>query len=355
MDATVNVNQRRLLLPEWHEQWGVMLAWPHHSTDWVDNLDAAEQCYVKLVGAIVRFEKVLLLCQDATHRLRIETRLTQDSIALASIVFVEIPYDDTWARDFGFITITSETGLRLLDFEFTAWGGKFAASQDNGINRVLFRQSVLASCDTEAHDLVLEGGSIETDGLGTLLTTRRCLLNPNRNPDLSESEIEERLTQALGVSRVLWLSHGYLEGDDTDAHIDTLARFVNPTTLVHLSCSDPADSHFAELQAMTEELAQLTQLDGSPYTLIAIDIQPPIYRDKRRLGASYVNFLMVNEAVLVPIYGHPESDQAALQAIELACPDRTVVPINCLPLIEQNGSLHCVTMQIPKGVITGDA
>ena len=190
MDATVNVNQRRLLLPEWHEQWGVMLAWPHHSTDWVDNLDAAEQCYVELVGAIVRFEKVLLLCQDATHRQCIETRLTQDSIALSSIVFVEIPYDDTWARDFGFITITSETGLRLLDFEFTAWGGKFAASQDNGINRVLFRQSVLASCDTEAHDWVLEGGSIETDGLGTLLTTRRCLLNPNRNPDLSESEIE---------------------------------------------------------------------------------------------------------------------------------------------------------------------
>lgn len=355
MEHTVSTSQTRLFLPEWHEQWGVMIAWPHHSTDWVDNLEAAEQCYVELVGAIVRFEKVLLLCQDATHRQWIEARLTQASIALSSIVFVEIPYDDTWARDFGFITMTTDTGLRLLDFEFTAWGGKFAASQDNGINQILFQQSLLAHCATESHDWVLEGGSIETDGRGTLLTTRRCLLNPNRNPDLSESELEERLKQALGVSRVLWLNHGYLEGDDTDAHIDTLARFVNPTTLVHLSCSDPADSHFTELQAMTKELAQLTQPDGSPYTLVAIDIPPPIYRERRRLGASYVNFLMINDAILVPVYGHSESDQAALQAIQLACPDRSVVPINCLPLIEQNGSLHCVTMQIPKGVITGDA
>ncbi len=341
----------RRFWPEWHEQWGVLLAWPHAETDWVSNLDDARLCYRDIIAAIARYERVLLLCCDEATHVEAQTYLSGSGIDLDRVLFWVVPYDDTWARDFGFISTCSETGPVLLDFQFDAWGGKFSASADNEINQQLFRQPLLNHNQTETQAWVLEGGSIETDGLGTLLTTRKCLLNPNRNPDLDEAEIEQRLKSCLGVDRVLWLDHGELEGDDTDAHIDTLARFVDEQTIVHMACSNPEDAHYEELRAMEQELRALVQPNGAPYKLVPVEL-PTVYdHEARRLGGSYVNFLLVNGAVIAPIYGDDTADQAALTQLAQACPDREIVPVNCRALIEQNGSLHCVTMQIPKEVM----
>lgn len=341
----------RRFWPEWHEQWGVLLAWPHAETDWVDNLDDARRCYLGIIAAIARYENVLLLCRDESTQLEAKTVVSSSGVDTDRVTFVVVPYDDTWARDFGFISTCSDMGPVLLDFQFDAWGGKFSASADNEINQQLFRHALLAHNQTETQSWVLEGGSIETDGLGTLLTTRKCLLNPNRNPDLDEAEIERRLKSSLGVDRVLWLDHGELDGDDTDAHIDTLARFVDEQTIVHMACTNPEDAHYDELQAMALELQALCQPNGAPYNLVPIELPAVFGDDGRRLGGSYVNFLLVNGALLAPIYGDDAADQAALAQLAKACPNREIVPVNCRALIEQNGSLHCITMQIPKEVV----
>ena len=341
----------RRFWPEWQEQWGVLLAWPHYETDWAGNLDDAQLCYRDLIAAITLYERVLLLCRDEETQIEVQKYLSSSAVDLDRVVCAVVPYDDTWARDFGFISTCSDMGSVLLDFQFDAWGGKFGASADNEINRQLFRHTLLKHNQTETQAWVLEGGSIETDGLGTLLTTRKCLLNPNRNPDLSESDIEQRLKSSLGVDRVLWLDHGELEGDDTDAHIDTLARFVDEQTIVHMACTNPEDAHYDELQAMALELQALCQPNGAPYNLVPIELPAVFGDDGRRLGGSYVNFLLVNGALLAPIYGDGAADQAALAQLAKACPNREIVPVNCRALIEQNGSLHCITMQIPKEVV----
>lgn len=340
----------RQFLPEWHRQWGILLAWPHEETDWLDNLAEAQACYVELAHAITRFENVLIICLNEGHQAAIRSALGARGVDLARVHFETMQYDDTWARDFGFITVFDHGKLLLLDFKFNAWGGKFESSADDQINQNLFARALFKHNTFEAQPWVLEGGSIETDGLGTLLTTEYCLLNPNRNPDLSRSDIEAKLIAALGVERILWLSRGSLEGDDTDAHIDTLARFVDEQTIVYMRCSDMTDSHFDELQAMESELQLMRQPNGQPYRLVPIDMPVMIESDGRRLSASYVNFLLVNGAVLLPVYGDAEADEQAITAMAKACPDRAIVPINCRALIEQNGSLHCITMQIPEEV-----
>jgi agmatine/peptidylarginine deiminase len=344
--------QTRQFPAEWHTQWGVLLAWPHPNTDWADNLNAAERCYSEIISAITQYEQVLLLCHDAQHQAHIQVCLAQTDCQLARIVWVQQPYNDTWARDFGFITILAAQKPLLLDFTFNAWGGKFDADLDNALNQELVKQPLLASNRLEVHELVLEGGSLESDGQGTLLTTEICLLNPNRNPSLSKADIEQALKSSLGVKRVLWLAQGHLEGDDTDAHIDTLARFADPQTIVYMSCDDPTDSHFNALHAMEQELTQLCQANGQAYNLIPIPLPQAIYQNERRLPASYVNFLIMNHAVLLPIYHDARTDIIAIQQMQHAFPQHKIIPIDCRALIAQNGSLHCITMQIPQEVIS---
>lgn len=337
----------RIFPAEWHPQWGVLLAWPHPDTDWADNLAAAETCYAQIITAISQRENVLLLCHDAQHQTHIETVLGDTH----NVHFMQMPYNDTWARDFGFITITENGKPLLLDFTFNAWGGKFEANWDNAINTHLITRPPIQGNTLETHPLVMEGGSLETDGQGTLLTTEICLLNPNRNPDLDRAAIETQLRQTLGVNRILWLAHGHLEGDDTDAHIDTLARFADPHTLIYMSCDDPSDTHYPALQAMEREIQALRQANGEPYRLFPIPLPAGIHDAGRRLPASYVNFLIINGAVLLPIYGDGRCDPIAIAQTQAAFPQHEVIPIDCRALIAQNGSLHCVTMQIPQEVV----
>ncbi|WP_101674991.1 agmatine deiminase family protein [Alloalcanivorax mobilis] len=334
----------RRLLPEWHPQWGVLLAWPDARTDWADALEDTQSCYQDLLSAILGHERVLLVCRDAQSADAVRERLRAADIGVDRLHTVIADYDDTWTRDFGPITVQQDGQPLLLDFRFTGWGGKFGSANDDALNAAL-----PWSAEREAVDLVLEGGAIDTDGQGTLLTTRACLLNPNRNPSLNLAELEAGLKKQLGVERIWWLENGYLEGDDTDAHVDTLARFVNPRTIAYVQCQDRDDDHYPALAAMERELQALADAHG--LTLVALPMAVPQYNaEGERLPATYANFLITNRAILVPTY-RCATDAAALDALGAVAGERLVVGVPCRALIEQHGSLHCVTMQLPEGVL----
>jgi len=334
---------------EWEAQDAVLIAWPHAGTDWSANLADVESTYVALSLAITRFERCVIVVADTPLRAHVIERLTAAGVDTGRVQLVEAPYDDTWLRDSGPITLHEGSGHRLLDFRFTGWGGKFGASQDDELISALFARGLFGAAAHERIDFALEGGAIETDGAGTLLTTWACL--HQRHPGLTPAQVAERLKVALRVDHVMILEHGALEGDDTDAHIDTLARLVSPDTIVHQACDDPSDHHYASLSAMANELAALRTRSGEPYRLLPLPWTRPILdATGRRLAASYANFLIINGAVLMPAYGD-RADGLAARVLAEAFPGREVVPVPARALIEQNGSLHCITMQLPEGVL----
>jgi len=335
----------RRLPAEWEEQDGVLLAWPHAKTDWADSLDEVIGVYCELVRAISRFERVVIIGPNPGG---IRASLSKMNIDLTKVMIIKAMTNDTWCRDFGPITVISINYAEHLDFGFNGWGLKFLANHDNQINTVLIESGILAGRHTRP-GLILEGGSIESDGQGTLLTTTTCLLEPNRNPHLSRAEIESRLKQLFNLQHLLWLEHGYLSGDDTDSHIDTLARLAPNNTILYVNCNDTQDEHFSELQSMKQQLQSFRTIDHEPFRLLPLPWPAPIYDNNgKRLPATYANFLVINQAILVPTYNDP-ADSNALQVVASAFPQREVVPIDCRYLIEQHGSLHCVTMQLPKG------
>jgi len=336
----------RKLPAEWEPQSAIQFTFPHADSDWAEVLDEVTPCFVELIEAVSRFEKALVVCAAASEVKRLLANANWENLILA-----EAPSNDTWARDHGGITIFEDDKPVILDFMFNGWGLKFPADKDNLITRKLYEQGFFQTKQIRHGGLVLEGGAIESDGQGTLLTTAQCLLSPNRNPHMTQDEIEAQLKKVFGLERVLWLYHGHLIGDDTDAHIDTLARFCNPETIAYVQCTDPADEHFTALQRMEAELQALKTSAGEPYKLVPLPLPGAIYAaDGHRLPATYANFLIVNDAVLVPTYNVPE-DAEALARLRNCFPDRIVMGIDCSALILQHGSLHCVTMQYPAGVI----
>ena len=361
-----------LRLPaEWEPQSGVMIAWPHEGTDWAPRLTEVETTYSALVAAITRFEPVVICVRDAALRRRAEECLFQKAGArldLGRIRWVEIPYDDTWLRDSGPISLIDsshgERRFRLLDFRFTGWGGKYRADQDDALVSRCFELGVFSpQCAHQPIDFALEGGAIESDGQGHLLTTWACL--HQRHPEQSPKALSQLLREHLKSAQVLMLDRGYLEGDDTDAHIDTLARFAPNNRIVFQGCQKANDNHFAELAAMREQLTALRTADGKAFELLEMPWAEPIFDadqtdgsepdgsrhdEGRRLAASYANYLIVNGAVLYPAYDDP-ADLEAGKILAAAYPDRQIVAVPCRPLIWQNGSLHCITMQLPQGVL----
>ena len=265
------------------------------------------------------------------------------------LLIVGEPSNDTWARDHGFISLVDDQGgRRLLDFKFNGWGEKFPADLDNAINRRLYDEGKLKGEYIDCLDFVLEGGSIESDGKGTVFTTSCCLLAPHRNQPLSQAEIEKRLKKELCAERVIWIDHGSLTGDDTDGHIDTLVRICPDDTLLYVGCDDPQDEQYEELRLMEEQLKTFRTLDGKPYRLLKLPMPHPILFEGDRLPATYANFLVINGAVLCPTYDQPDLDAEALRLIGQAFPDREIVGIDCRNIIKQHGSLHCCTMQYPR-------
>ena len=322
---------------EWEPQSAVQLTWPHAGTDWAPMLDEISETYRQMVAAIERYEPVLTVSPGNT---------------LYSTINVHCSTDDTWARDHGFITLVNDRGnARLLDFQFNGWGEKFPASQDNAINRHIFDEGLLNGEYVSQLDFVLEGGSIESDGRGTVFTTTCCLMAPHRNQPMTQQQIEERLKTALCADRIVWISHGKLTGDDTDGHIDTLVRICPDDTLLYVGCDNPNDEQYDELQLMERELQDLRTIDGRPYRLLRLPMPQPIIEDDLRLPATYANFLVINGAVLCPTYNQPDLDREALRLIGQAFPGRDIIGIDCCSIIRQHGSLHCCTMQYPAGVI----
>ncbi|MDW5376923.1 agmatine deiminase family protein [Halomonas sp. HP20-15] len=339
------------LFPEWHPQDAILLTWPGAHSDWASILPRIEATLEAMVVAIARHQRVLISVADEATRQRLLATFRHLGVDTACLLFAEAPSDDSWARDHGPIAIERDGLPVLLDYRFTGWGGKFPAARDDALTARLQAAGVFAA-PVEAHDLVLEGGAIDTDGAGTLLTTEACLLNPNRNPRLDRQALESRLREEMGIARVLWLRHGHLEGDDTDSHIDTLARFCDPQTIAYVRCDDPTDPHYAELRAMEEELEALRRADGEPYRLIPLPWPKPCFdpEDGHRLPATYANFLIINGAVLMPAYAD-SADARALAALAEAFPDHELIPIDCRSVIRQHGSLHCLTMQLPRGCL----
>ena len=343
---------RRHLPAEWAPQSGVLLTWPHGHGDWAPQLARVETVFTHIASEISHREQVLITCRDAGHRAHVRQLLQESATNDQRITFHIAPSNDSWARDHGPITIIDDDGRpRLLDFTFNGWGGKYPAEQDNRITRTLARAGAFGTTPCQPVDLVLEGGSIDSDGQGRILTTAACLLSPGRNPQLDREGIEARLREHLGASDILWLQHGALAGDDTDSHIDTLARFCDPHSIAFVACDDPDDAHYRELQAMHTELQALTTASGQPYRLIPLPLPCPQFNAAgERLPATYANFLIINGAVLVPTYNDPQ-DSVALERLQTAFPRRDIIGIDARPLIEQFGSLHCVTMQLPAGVL----
>jgi agmatine deiminase len=335
---------------EWEPQDAILLAWPHKNTAWAGLLEDSVQLYEALVSVICDYADVVIaIPEDEIEHVR--ARLDAMEIPLEYVYFYPVEYNDTWTRDYGPITVQTDEGMKLLNFTFSGWGGKFPSNLDNHSTQALYDIDAFPAAEIEAVDFVLEGGSIESDGQGTLLTTSSCLLNKNRNPHLSKNEIEQKLKATFNARKINWLDSGYLAGDDTDGHIDVLARICPNNTIVYTACDDELDEHYLSLKKMEKELENLTNADGQTYRLLPLPWPGAKFSDTdSRLPATYANFLIVNEAVLVPIYDSL-SDEDALEVISQAFPGYEIFGIPCLTLIERGGSLHCITMQLPEGVL----
>ncbi len=331
---------------EWEPQEFIQLTWPHSNTDWRDYLESAYACFIKIAEAISRFQKLLIVCKDSSICMKQLSHLDQ-----SKILFFELDSNDTWARDHGGITVFKDNNPVIYDFQFNGWGQKFPATKDNIITKQLYNKKAFRnSTYMDFNDFVFEGGGIESNGNGILLTTSECLLSKNRNEKLSRQKIELKLLNWFGASKVLWLDSGYLAGDDTDSHIDTLARFANKNTILYVSPPEKGDEHYESLIKMESQLKAFTNLDGVPFNLIPLPFPPAVYNEEgERLPATYANFLFINNAVLVPIY-NLVTDSEAISTFERTFPDKEIIGIDCSILIKQHGSLHCVTMQYPKGI-----
>ncbi len=339
---------------EWEAQDAVMLTWPHKNTDWLPVLDRVESVYFELAGILLHYTNLII----AAHPAIMSSLQDQFAKTLTrrphQIYLYPAQSNDTWTRDHGPVGIENAGKKQLLDFTFNGWGNKFAAGLDNQISAALAQLGAFNATQLIRCPFVLEGGAIESDGKGCILTTSACLLNQNRNPSLDKIEVEKLLRSCLGADKVLWLDHGYLAGDDTDSHIDTLARFAPDGVILYVKCDDRGDEHFPALQKMEAQLRTLADRDQRRYRLLPLPWPAAKYDAQgQRLPATYANFLVTNNAVLAPVYGD-NKDALALRQLGKAFPGRNIHAVDGSTLITQHGSLHCITMQIPAGVLSSN-
>ena len=341
---------------EWTKQDGILLAFPHQDSDWREYLAEVREVYCQIIYEIIQIQSCLVLCQNKEEVKQIIKSYAKNSQwnleYLKNLYLIEIPTNDTWARDFGGITINYQGQNLVLDYGFNGWGLKFAANYDNNITKQLHKLGIFKQIKTKK--IILEGGSIESNGEGIILTNTQCLLESNRNPAYSQNKIEKILKKDFGAKKILWLNYGYLAGDDTDSHIDTLARFIDKNTIAYLKCEDKNDEHYQALAKMEKELKKLKNLNQKPFKLVSLPFCEAKYFHNERLPATYANFLFLNGAVLLPIY-RDKNDNKAIKILQKALPKHKIIPIDCSVLIRQHGSLHCISMQFPKGTLNYEA
>ncbi len=336
---------RKVLPAEWHPQKFVMLTWPHEY-GWAGILKEIDATFVEITQNLVARVEVIITATNENHKKHITHLLKTKNLPLNRIHIYIAPSQDVWVRDHGPITILAGDECTLLKFTFNGWGNKYPADQDNLIVPRLYQQGAFGKLPLKTIDFAFEGGGIESDGQGTLMLTREWLTA--RHPHLSMEEFEAKLKEYFDALHILWVEHGYLAGDDTDSHIDTLARFIDANTIAYVTCDDFSDEHYEALQKMEKILKDFRTADGRHYKLVPLPWVKPVYSEsqKKRLPASYANFLITNGAVLVPTYDDA-ADKKALEVLQEAFVDRKIIPIHCRYLIEYYGSLHCATMQIP--------
>jgi len=329
--------KQKRLIAEFESQSFTQIIFPHAQTDWKPYLHEAQVSFIKIINAILPFQAVLVVCdkiQEVQKYLPIHPNLH----------LVEYTTDDTWARDSSALCVSMDKETKLLDFTFNGWGNKFVANKDNTMSHAIqkcYKNKI------DSIPFVLEGGALESNGIDTILTTSTCMLNPNRNPELNNVQITKKLKEYFGAEHILYLNHGYLAGDDTDSHIDTLARFINKDTIMYVQCKDKSDEHYHQLLLMEEELHMIATERN--LKLIALPMPDALYYEDERLPATYANFLFINDAILVPIYNVPQ-DKSALNIFKTTFPLRKIIPIDASILIRQHGSLHCVTMNFASSI-----
>jgi agmatine deiminase len=328
---------------EWHPHSATWLSFPHIEETWGDLLPEVEDIYVQIIFHLHRGEVVNLLVNDEAMEQRVRQKLSDASVDLARIIIHQIPTIDAWIRDYGpTFLINSKLKIQnskfaMVDWIFNGWGNKYPDyPRDTNVPRLINEQLQIPRFEP---GIVLEGGSIDVNGAGAVLTTEQCLLNPNRNPHLSKSEIEQYLKDYLGVRQVIWLGEGIV-GDDTDGHVDDIARFVSPTTIVCALEEDSEDENYAALR----ENFRLLQATG--FNVVPLPMPGVVSDGDRRLPASYANFYVGNAIVLVPVFNHPH-DAKALDALARLFPTRKIVGVSCAALVYGYGAIHCITQQQP--------
>ena len=330
---------------EWEKQSAVQLTWPHDKDIWQEDFPKIINLFVSLSKIMISHTRLIIICLKATD---IKYYFTEKE--KKRIFFIEAKSNDIWTRDHGFISLKAKQNIFLLNFIFNGWGLKFVANHDNLLNLKLKQSSIFSEkVSFKDVSLVFEGGSIDSNGNGEALTTSTCIFSLNRNEYIPKANLIKNLKDTFNLSKLHLLDHGHLQGDDTDSHIDMLARFVNENTIVHAVCNDKNDNHYESLQKMKVELEEISNSKGQKYNLIGIPIGKVIKEDAR-LPASYINFLLINGAVLVPQYNVPE-DKIAIEIFSKLFKNRIVIPFNCTLLIRQGGSLHCATMNFYEGTL----
>lgn len=337
------------LLPEWAPQRQIQLCWPSQADYWGAQLAAAQHTHSEIITQVSQYQTVLLIHCPSIDPSDIQQSLSNHGANLDNVSLIAQANNDIWCRDYGPISVTTAFGGQLLNFVFTGWGGKFPAHLDNAASQALADKGHYPA-PLKSIDLILEGGAIDYDGAGSLITTTACLLNSNRNTGWNRSDYEALLAQQMGIRQIHWLEQGWLRGDDTDSHVDMLARFAPNNLIIYQGCDNRNDEHYAPLQALASELATLRNIDKQAYTLVELPFPSAHFdEDGERLPASYANFLITNQQVLVPAYDCPQ-DEVARQRIAACFTNRETVSINCEALIHQYGSLHCATMQIAEPI-----
>lgn len=342
---------QQIRLPaEWELQSALLLTWPHEETDWLPQLEQVEQVFLDIVSIVAPLQPVIISCHHQAHKFHVEKILCNKGIPVKNIRLFIAPSNDSWVRDHGPITVFENNSPILLDFDFNGWGNKFPSQLDNAITCRLAKSNAFCNTPVKTKPIILEGGSIDTDGCGTLLTTRSCLLSSGRNPDCDINEIESKLKTELGINRIIWFTGGSLCGDDTDGHIDMLVRFIDKNTLVYATSDDSEDENYTLLKCLEQEISRLNKSDGSSYRIVGLPVPKILNSHGKQYPASYMNFVFCNDMLLVPLYGH-DLDAYVINTLSSLVQDRKTVGIDCMSLIQQNGSLHCITMHLPAGVI----
>ena len=332
---------------EWEKQSAVLIAWPHKTGDFGTRLESVEQSYSVIADTITQYQRLIIVCRDDSHQQHIKALIGNHD----DIDFIHATVNDIWVRDTVFLSVEQEGVISHLNFLFNGWGDKYLHQNDNALNHKLLNAKPFKGKAHKDVDFILEGGSVDSDGIDTILTTKQCLLNPNRNKGLTQQDIEQQLLLHLGAKRVLWLDQENLTGDDADAHIDSLARFCSANTIAYTSCDDADDPHYTGLKFMEQQLQDLRNQANEPYHLVPLPLPKPIVDEEgQQLPANYANFLIINHAVLAPVYGDA-MDDVALARLAECFPHHEILPIPCRPLVYQYGSLHSMTMQFPEGIV----